>query len=399
VVKLKATPWLYIVSALVSAPLPCLKQADVSPPTQAFEQLSSTFHVSSHTGLEEGYLPKLFRSSHAANLVKLQNGDLLCFWFSGTEEGESNVAIVMSRLPNKSKHWSETVEIDHQPGRSFQNPVAFQTLEGRLWLLHTSQAAGQGQANAEVLYLTSDDAGRTWTAPQPLLKTPGSFIRQPPILTSRKVWLLPMYYTPSRDITHGAESNYSAVKITDDGGRNWKECNVPKSDGLVQLTVVRLTTGRFVGFFRSRFADFIYRSSSRNGCDWSGPAATHLPNNNSSIQSTLLTDGFVAIAFNNSNAGAIRGKPRTSARKPLSIALSADGGETWPWVRDIETGDVEGLQNEDEEYSYPSLLQQANGKIVVAYTYRRETIKVVRFQEDWIKRGSTAGRFKGDTPK
>jgi predicted neuraminidase len=165
---------------------------------------------------------------------------------------------------------------------------------------------------------------------------------------------------------------------------------------------VTLANGRRVGFFRSRFADFIYKNTSENGCDWTVPTPTHLPNNNSSIQATLLTDGSVAIAFNNSSAGSKRGKPRTSARKPLSIALSHDGGDTWPWVRDIETGSTGGVSDdphEDGEYSYPSLLQDDNGKIVVAYTFRRETIKVVRFDEDWIKSGTTEGAFKGDRLK
>jgi predicted neuraminidase len=367
-------------------------------------QFDGTFRASAIKGLEEAYLQKLFRSSHAANLVKLRNGNLLCFWFSGTHEGESNVAIVMSRLPKGSQQWSNTVEVDHQEGKSFQNPVAFQTQAGRLWLLHTSQPAGEGQVNAQILFLTSDDAGQTWTTPRPLFTQPGSFTRHPPILISKKVWLLPMYYTPSRTITEGAESHYSAIKLTSDGGKNWKECRIPLSNGLVQQSVLRLKNAHFLGFFRSRYADFIYQSTSTNGCDWTPPIPTHLPNNNSSIQSAILRDGALVIAFNNSSAGVTREKTGTSARKPLSIALSPDGGKTWPWVRDIETGNAAGQPKNTqgaphEEYSYPSLLQDANGKINVAYSYNREAIKVVQFDEDWIKQGTTEGKFRGDASK
>jgi predicted neuraminidase len=401
--KSKAALWTCCVHVLLSAAL-IEAQAPSPPAASAVTQFDGTFRASSAKGVEEAYLEKLFRSSHAANLVKLQNGDLLCFWFSGTHEGESNVAIVMSRLPKGSHQWGKTVEIDHQEGKSFQNPVAFQAPGGRLWLLHTSQPAGQGQINAEVLYLTSDDAGQTWTAPQPLFTQPGSFIRHPPILIGKKVWLLPMYYTPSRNITDGAESHYSAVKLTSDGGKSWKECKIPQSNGLVQQSVVRLATGHFLGFFRSRYADFIYQSTSDNGCDWTVPTPTHLPNNNSSIQLAMLRDGSLVIAFDNNSSGVTRDKTGVSARKPLSIALSQDGGETWPWVRDIETGNPAGQQKKvqdwtHEEYSYPSLLQDANGKINVAYTYSREAIKVVRFDEEWIKQGNTEGKFKGDSPR
>jgi len=243
---------------------------------------TATFNASKIAGVEEAYLPKLFRSSHAANLLKLYNGDLL-FWFSGTEEGQSKVAIVMSRLANSSRQWSQTIEIDHRAERSFQNPVAFQLPSGRIWLIHTSQPAGKGQANADVLYLTSDNFGRTWTNPRPLFKEPGSFVRQPPLLVSKNDWLLPIYYTPGLDITHGAELNYSAVEITSDAGKTWRECRIPDSNGLVQPDIVRFPDGRLLAFLRSRYADFVYKSTSTNGCDWTPPVATQLPNNNSSF--------------------------------------------------------------------------------------------------------------------
>jgi predicted neuraminidase len=35
------------------------------------------------------YLDQLYPSAHAANLLLLDNGDVLCFWFSGTLEGAS----------------------------------------------------------------------------------------------------------------------------------------------------------------------------------------------------------------------------------------------------------------------------------------------------------------------
>lgn len=377
------------------------QETSPNPAANGAMRLDGLFRSSATAGLEEAYLGKLFRISHAANLVKLKNGDLLCFWFSGTGEGESNVAIVMSRLSKGSGQWSETVEIDHQTGKSFQNPVGFQLPGGHLWLLHTSQPAGEGQTNAEVLYLTSVDIGQTWSPPRPLFTQPGSFVRQPPILLSKKTWLLPMYYTPSRTISEGAESHYSVVKITNDSGRHWHECRIPGSNGMVQQSAVRLGTGQFLGLFRSRYADFIYQSTSHDGCSWTVPVATRLPNNNSSVQMTLLKDKSLVLAFNNVNSGTTRDKPRASARKPLSIALSEDGGATWPWVRDIETGAADSAQDEskrgrgNEDYSYPSVLEDPTGKITVAYTYRRETIKVVRFDKDWIKNGGTTGIFKG----
>jgi predicted neuraminidase len=117
-----------------------------------------------------------------------------------------------------------------------------------------------------------------------------------------------------------------------------------------------------------------------------------------------MKNGHLAIAFNNVNVSDDKAKPRTGPRVPLSVALSEDGGMTWSSVRDIEAHDPDfakqfsGLRDKPgrEEYSYPSIMQMPNGQIGVAYTYRRQTIKFVEFDENWIKQGRTVGSFKGD---
>ena len=394
---------LFSVLASFRASFTAAQNTPTAPGHEAATSYDGKFRKSALKGVQEAYLPSPFPSFHAANLVKLQNGELLCFWFSAIHEGLSNVAIEESRLPKGSKQWSQTVEVDHQEGRSFQNPVPFQAPDGRLWLLHTSQPAGQWQTNAEVVYLISDDNRTTWKGPLPLFTKPGAFVRQPLVPISAERWLLPMYYTPSRSITDGAESNYSAVQITNDFGRTWKECEVFQSNGQVQQSVVKLSNGHFIGFFRSRYADFIYSDTFDDGCTWTVPVSTHLPKNNSSIQVASLKDGSLVMAFNNISAVGTKGKPQAGLRKPLSVALSEDGGDTWPWVRDIEAGhsgpeEAERRENtrKGEEYSHPAILQDEGGKIDVAFSYLCKTIKVVRFDENWIKGGNTVGTFKGN---
>ncbi len=366
------------------------------------------------SGAREAFLPAPFPSSHGASLLLLKNGDLLCFWFSGEWEGDGDVGILVSRLAKGATRWAQPIRIDHDKTKSYQNPVGFQAPDGRIWLIHTSQDAGQGQANAVVLRVTSDDNGHTWNGPNPLFTDPGSFVRQPIVLSPKNEWILPMYYTPSRGIIAGAESNYSVTKISADYGKTWRECRIPNSNGAVHPNVIRLTDSSYVMFFRSRFADWIYKSTSSDGCSWTAPAPTQLPNNNSSVQAALLGNGHLVLAFNNSSASTSGGKAQAAPRKPLSVALSEDGGKTWPWIRDIETGDAaitgtvgDPLDKKEhikgsaayDEYSYPTLVQGTDGDIHLAFTYRREGIKYVRFSEDWIRQGSTIGKFKGDPRK
>jgi predicted neuraminidase len=351
--------------------------------------------------LATAYMDRLYPSAHAANLLLLENGDVLCFWFSGTGEGESNVAIVMARLQRGRDTWSKPVLVDRRAGESFQNPVAFQDKAGLISLFHTAQAAGQGQAHARVMELSSSDEGETWSDSRVVFASPGSFTRQPVVVTVEGTWLLPLFYAPSGDIVTGAESHYSVVKLSSDRGKTWRECRIPNSSGLVHPNVIKLDPHRYLAFLRSRYADFIYQSSSADGCAWSKPMPTALPNNNASIQAVRLANGHLVMAFNNSSADGKSRKPATARRFPLSVALSVDEGETWCWVRDLESGNTrtpgDESQSEEgtDEFSYPAIVQLPSGSILVAYTYRRLTIKIARFEESWIKQNLTTGSYQG----
>jgi predicted neuraminidase len=348
--------------------------------------------------LRYALLPAIFPSAHASNLLQLRNGDLLCVWFSGSWEGNSDVAIVLSRLDRGSQQWSRPILIDHRPGESFQNPVLFEAPDGVLHLYHTTQPATGGEAEARVLTAESHDGGHTWTAPRQLFAQAGAFTRHPVVVLPDGAWLLPLTVMTSEGIGVGAETNYSVMALTRDAGASWTQCKVPHSDALVQPTVVALGPHRLLSLFRDRRAQWMYRSTSTDGCTWTAPEKLPLPNNNASTQMVRLRNGHLALVFDNTSKDF--GAPDSQARKPLSIALSKDDGATWTEVRDIETGRP-GYGSEEgksktpgrEEYSYPSVTQTADGRIHVSFTYRRQTIKAVSFPESWAGEGTTEGQY------
>lgn len=348
---------------------------------------------SKYPGVEQAYMPAIAPSSHAANLIALRNGDLLCFWFTGTWEGQSGVGIAMSRLTPGSHQWSKPVLLDSKAGMSYQNPVAFQAPDGTLWLLHTRQAAGKGETGAQVLVLKSKDNGRTWSQPKLLFTQAGSFTRDPIVLMPDGGWLLPMYVSAGKS----SRSDYSIIKITHNEGHTWTTCRIPHSIGLIQPSVVRLPDNHYVAFLRSTAATWIYRTTSTDGCHWTPPVKTSLPNNNSSIQAVMLRNHNIVMAFNNSPRVRIDGKMRPGPRKPVTLAVSTDGGKSWRWMRNVETGRPGAsihLEKEKqpgrEAYSYPTVIQDPDGKIDVAFTYRRETIKFMRLPESWIEQSPVA---------
>lgn len=172
----------------------------------------------------------------------------------------------------------------------------------------------------------------------------------------------------------GDENQYSAVKLSADH-TTWKGYPIAKSNYLVQPSIVRPVPNRHYmrAFFRDRRAKNIYSASSTDeGYSWTEPKKTVLPNNNAAIQATMLSSGNMAIVFN----------PTNKERNVIRVAISKDGGDTWPNHRDLErTVTREGA---GVEYSYPSILQTLDGYIHVSYTYNRDTIKYVRFKESWV---------------
>lgn len=87
-------------------------------------------------------LPCACPQNHAANLLPLDDGSLMCVWFGGSREGKADISIWGSRLAPGSDRWSEAVKLCDDPDRSEQNPVLFQAPDNVLWLLWTAQFAG-----------------------------------------------------------------------------------------------------------------------------------------------------------------------------------------------------------------------------------------------------------------
>ncbi|WP_033340957.1 sialidase family protein [Catenuloplanes japonicus] len=357
-------------------------------------------------GALTAFLPTRTVQAHAANLAVLPDGDLGCVWFGGTQEGVADITVWFSRLPAGGDRWTDPVPLSEDPARSEQNPVLFTAPGGDLWLLHTAQHAGD-QDTAVVRARVSADSGRTWGPTRDLLSTPdgGVFVRQPPVILPDGRWLLPTFTcrrTPGR--AWSGDHDTSSVHWTGDRGVTWHESVVPESTGCVHMNVLP----GLIAFYRSRWADHVYRSTSDDGLRWTAPAPTVLPNNNSSIQACTLDDGRTLIAYNDSSRATATARrvslydeidadgiiddatPRTrpvdddgtafwgAPRAPLVLAASTDGGLTWSGRRILADGDGYALSNNsrdgrNRELSYPTVVPAGAGARI-AWTHHRQAI-------------------------
>ncbi len=358
----------------------------------------------------DAFIPSPSPQNHAAFLARLPGGELTCVWFGGTMEGMPDISIHMSRFDQATSCWSKAEVLLDDHGRSEQNPQLFNAPNGEVWLLYTSQVSGN-QDTAVVRKRVSSDGGLSFDLATTMIADTGTFIRQPVIATPSGDLVLPVFRcrVAKGERWSGSNDN-SGVYHSADSGTTWNCLEVQNSFGCVHMNIVPIDAQRFVAFFRSRWADFIYRTESHDGGKtWASPRPTNLPNNNSSIQCTRLRDGRLALVYNHSSAENATGR-RTSLyddldeggsgakvsmaarqafwgapRAPLSLAFSDDHGITWTNRQDIDTSDGYCLSNNsvsrvNHELSYPALLEGPDDTLDIAFTWFRQGIKHVRIK-------------------
>ena len=392
------------------APAAPLDPADIAPRMDGIIRTAAQ-----DERVAEAFLPSPCTQNHAANLTMLPCGDLACVWFGGTQEGLSDIDVYMSRLPAGRQQWQAPVRLSSDPARSEQNPVLFPAPDGRLLLFHTAQHLGQ-QDGAIIRLRISEDGGASFGEAAILPVRPGTFVRQPVVVSARDdAWLLPVFFC--RAAAGGSwtgDDDSSGVLISCDRGQTWHTVEVPGSLGAVHMNIVPLGGDAMIAVYRSRYADRIRMSRSTDGgASWSEPHALALPNNNSSIQMIRLRGGPLALIHNHSSAdeaaerrlslyddidggsspasdAGLASEPCRRAafwgapRSPLSIALSRDEGRSWDEPIHLETGSGYCMTNNSKdqlnrELSYPSIVQDGSGTVHIAFTYYRQAIKYLRF--------------------
>lgn len=363
-------------------------------------------YENTHMNTLEAFLPTGgFDTAHGPGLLEAENGDLLCVWFAGSFEGNADIHIVSSRLPKGSDKWEPVVDVSNDPHRSEQNPSLFQHPDGEIWAMYTAQLDRvEGKDNMQFTSVirrqATHDFGKTWEEPVVLFPQEGSFCRQPIQILSNGRWIVGNWICS--DSADGLAGDPTVFRISDDAGETWKTVEMPRSNGRVHASLVELEAGKLVAFMRSRAADNIYYSKSDDyGDTWTEPKPTELPNNNSSIGVVKLASGRIAITYNPTHAPNAdpNGCAWPGLRCPVAVALSEDGGETWPMIRHMELGEgFVGPENSTNNmtYEYPCIMQSRDGRLHIAYAYRnRKGVKWMSFEEADVmgKKRERTGRY------
>ena len=320
-----------------------------------------------------------FAANHAATIEQLEDGALLLSWFSGAAEEAPGCAIVVARLAAGADQWSAPVVVSQRANFSNQNPVLFfDAQSGDVLLWHSQLRANSGEGLDVLWQLRSHDGGVSWGAPEVFLDlTPGGqgvFDRNRVVPRADGGLVFPGYFT-----TKGVPNSPFLLFAPPGNHSDWSApAPIGDAAGLVQPSIVRTAPGVLTAFFRDRAGRSVFGATSRDeGASWSAPTpaqAGGLPNNNAGIEAFQLASGKTILLFNDRSGNGVR--------TPLTAALSDSGGASWQVRRNLQLVGDDGAPA--VEFSYPTVLQTPDGLIHAAYTYNRNTIKYVRFNETYI---------------
>lgn len=300
-----------------------------------------------------------FPECHAATIAESPDG-LVAAWFGGTKEKHPDVGIWVSRFVKGS--WTTPVEVANgveSPSKRYPtwNPVLHQA--GKTLILFYK--VGPSPSTWWGMKMTSSDGGKTWSKPTRLPDGIAGPIKNKPVELSNGELLC-----PSSTEDKGWRVHF---EFTRDLGETWtrtEPINDGKEFGVIQPTVFFHPGNRLQALFRSRQGVIVESWSTDFGKTWGKLTATGLPNPNSGIDGVTLQDGRHLLVYN--HAPTPPGK--WGDRAPLNVAVSRDG-KTWTEVAVLETGPPEA------EYSYPAIIQSADGRVHILYTWNRKKIRHV----------------------
>ncbi len=297
-------------------------------------------------------------SAHASTIAETREG-LVTAWFGGTREGAADVGIWLSRRVNGE--WTRPTEVATgvQPdgGRHpCWNPVLF---EGRDRTLMLFYKVGPTPQSWWGMLRTSRDGGRTWSDARRLPDGILGPIKNKPVQLADGTLVAPSstesLERPSKWRVH--------FEHTSDGGLTWTSALPSASaDGIaidaIQPSILVHPGGRLQAVGRSRSQRVFETWSDDGGRSWTPITLTALPNPSSGIDAVTLSTGRHLIVYNHTTRG----------RSPLNVAVSRDG-KLWDAALTLES--------EPGEYSYPAIIQSADGRVHVTYTWKRQRIKHV----------------------
>lgn len=293
-----------------------------------------------------------FPTSHASTLVETPGG-LIAAWFGGTRERATDVSIWLSS--NDGSGWSPPLEVangvDVKRQQRFPcwNPVLFRRFNGDLLLFY--KVGPTPEAWWGFVRVSQDD-GKTWSN---VKRLPGGYVgpvRNKPIELADGTLLC------------GASSEDKGWRVRMETCRNplggWEHTpvlNAAETWAAIQPTILAHSRDELQILCRTKQGWITECWSTNAGATWSAMDRTALPNPNSAIDGLRLRDGRFLLVYNHSRED----------RHVLNLAVS-ENGHRWQAAGELEN-------EAGSEFSYPAVIQTADGLVHATYSWKRQRIR------------------------
>lgn len=302
------------------------------------------------------------------NLTELPDGRIAAAWLAGPDDGMTVHFSIRERdgwrPPGQIASHESTAGGTFARTDRLGSPVLH--AEGSwLHLWYASRTLGDS-----INHSLSTDGGKSWTKPARLQTSPfanfGSTVRTAPVSLADGGLGLP--------ISHGFIGRHGEWLRLSATGQIVDKLRLPATAGTQQPAVAALDEQRAIAVLRDAGpapGSLRLATTDDGGQHWQAGEALAVTNPNASVALLRLKSGRLLLA----------GNP-ASGRQALLLWLSADQGKTWQEMRTVEAAPDGGA-----DYGNPSLLLGRDGRIHLAYDWRRQGIKHAVFSEAWLDGG------------
>ena len=320
-------------------------------------------------------------------VARLTSGRLMAL-FGAYSPDQSSALVAAALSDDGGRTWSSAREIIDNPGLWDGDPNII--VDGsRTFVYCTTRTVELETIDRSTVFMVkTDDDGESWSEPVEI-SMPKKYVagKQHKGMRLGDGTLLMGYSwdlwaekgTPAR--TEG-EMNIASGILRSTDGIHWTPFGalhvwIPKmtpysTNGLDEPSIVELADGEILMVMRNGSSRH-YESRSRDGgLTWAPPRPSSLTGHNTPTGLWRLDRSKEIIAiWNNSPV----------YRRPLSVAISSDGGHTWSIPRNV-------AESDGPQVSYPSITQAADGTIVALWQQQLHQggrdIRWARFNRQWV---------------
>lgn len=326
--------------------------------------------------------------AHSPSICQLPDGRFATVWYAGSREGAKDVGIWMSRSPTQNPDGMSDADwekprliVDRQSStaeltryvKKVGNSVIFADAQKRTWLVYVSIAVG-GWSGSSLNVKCSLDDGETWSKSERLFLSPlanlSELVRSAPVLMESGRIGIPIYHESVVKFSELLWLDWKQNRVV------WGKTRMAGGTSLLQPSIVPLSERHALAYHRDyERRGTPWQETLDAGQTWTTPASTGLPNSDSSVAGLRLSDGSVLMALNDNAVD----------RRDLTLVISQDGRTDWKRVVVLENQEGEG-------FCYPSMIRGRDGLIHLVYTWKKERIRYMAFNEAWLREQGSEAR-------